>query len=697
MRNLFPALLAGLAVAIQAGGAHGLAMVDFESDAPVQRTVTGGRARLVSGPGDNGTLLRVRCLDDRKTAVTFTNLPAAAAELACRGGVAFDVENPGGAPLTVAVSIEGKAEDGSRQRRRHTASLAPGALASFPVWVFNAGAGPYWGMQGIPVYGPIAYTMGPSGGGRTLTRVTALRVEAVEPPPGATFHVHGATAFAPDSPLSRVVSHPYVDAFGQYMHQDWAYKVRSAEDMERLDAEESERLEEAPLLPGRDAYGGWADGPQLEATGAFRTEKVGGKWWLVTPDGRLFLSIGVNCVWRGEETFVTGREDAFAWLPEPGSPLARFMGERSGVHSRAEPIGGTGRTVNFHAMNLHRKYGDAMEERSRERAYARLRSWGFNTIGNWSNADMLEHSTVPFTVTGYSGGARAIEGSEGYWGKMRDVFDPEFVSRTQDAVRSFSERYRDNLMLAGYFVDNELSWGGLAEGVLRSPADQPAREVFVDMLREKHGDLAGMNAAWGTAAYSWETLRLPRRPSGEALADAEAFEYRFASHYFATIAGALREFSPGKLYLGCRFTPMYMPPAVLRACAEHADVVSINAYFEQIRPGMLVELDKPVIIGEFHFGARDRGMFHTGLAPAASQAERAAKYAGYIESIAANPVFVGCHWFQYADQPVTGRTLDGENFNIGLVNVCDVPYPEMVQAARDVHARIYRERFGARP
>jgi agarase len=50
---------------------------------------------------------------------------------------------------------------------------------------------------------------------------------------------------------------------------------------------------------------------------------------------------------------------------------------------------------------------------------------------------------------------------------------------------------------------------------------------------------------------------------------------------------------------------------------------------------------------------------------------------------------VGCHWFQYVDQPVTGRSLDGENYNIGLVTITDTPYPELVEAAREVHREVH--------
>ena len=60
-----------------------------------------------------------------------------------------------------------------------------------------------------------------------------------------------------------------------------------------------------------------------------------------------------------------------------------------------------------------------------------------------------------------------------------------------------------------------------------------------------------------------------------------------------------------------------------------------------------------------------------------------------------NPAFVGCHWFQYVDEPLTGRSFDGENYNIGFVTVTDTPYPELVAAARQVHVSAYVRRFGA--
>jgi hypothetical protein len=98
-------------------------------------------------------------------------------------------------------------------------------------------------------------------------------------------------------------------------------------------------------------------------------------------------------------------------------------------------------------------------------------------------------------------------------------------------------------------------------------------------------------------------------------------------------------------------------------------------------------------------------MFHTGLKPTASQEERAASYRDYVSGALRNPHIVGTHWFQYQDQATTGRG-DGENYQIGLVDVCDAPYSETIAAVREVgyalpsirlEGRIVRAAFRAAP
>jgi hypothetical protein len=114
----------------------------------------------------------------------------------------------------------------------------------------------------------------------------------------------------------------------------------------------------------------------------------------------------------------------------------------------------------------------------------------------------------------------------------------------------------------------------------------------------------------------------------------------------------------------------------------------------QAHPGPR-DVDRPAIIGEFHMGALDRGLFHTGLRSVIGQDQRAAGYRYYVEGALRNPAIVGAHWFQLYDESATGRR-DGENYQIGFLDICDSPYRETVAAARDIGYRKYLVRSGAK-
>ncbi|MFA6239838.1 MAG: beta-galactosidase, partial [Candidatus Hydrogenedentales bacterium] len=371
------------------------------------------------------------------------------------------------------------------------------------------------------------------------------------------------------------------------------------------------------------------------------------------------------------------------------------FGHAAGVHSMAERIGGKGRTFSFYRANLARKYGDTWPESWRNTVYARMQFWGFNTVANWSQQDVMENSPLPFTAsTGIYGEFRRIEGGGGYWAKMADAYDPSFAAAVEKSVVPVAQRWAATPLCLGYFVDNEISWEAIEVGTLASPPDQPCRVAQVEMLTQKYGDLAALNKAWETNAADWESLRVPGKRTPACQADLDAFVYAFGVRYFETINSALKKHAPNQLYLGCRFASA--PKPAVRACAAVADVVSFNIYRASVGRDEYAgenSLGKPILIGEFHFGALDRGMFHTGLVATSNQRERAAAYERYVNSVLDNPSFVGCHWFQYIDEPITGRTYDGENYNIGFLTVTDTPYPEMVRAAQKVHGEMYERRF----
>ncbi len=170
-----------------------------------------------------------------------------------------------------------------------------------------------------------------------------------------------------------------------------------------------------------------------------------------------------------------------------------------------------------------------------------------------------------------------------------------------------------------------------------------------------------------------------------------AFYSRLAQEYFKICREEVKLIAPCQMYLGCRFSAEMMENDVLQYLSqEYCDVITYNIY-NLLPVGFTDSIDKPVLIGEFHFGALDRGMFHTGLWFAENQEERAELYRDFLVYSLRHPLIVGTHWFQYPAQPSTGRG-DGENFQIGFTDICDKPYTELVEAVRGCSKNMYQIR-----
>ena len=75
--------------------------------------------------------------------------------------------------------------------------------------------------------------------------------------------------------------------------------------------------------------------------GSFALERRDGRWWLVTPEGHGFFSLGIDVVSPDVgATFVEGRKPCSPSFPDPGSPLAAHYGyadERGSLPGRAGP------------------------------------------------------------------------------------------------------------------------------------------------------------------------------------------------------------------------------------------------------------------------------------------------------------------------------------------------------------------------
>ncbi len=654
---------------IPSNGAAGcIALRSKLSDLP------GGGVRIVTQPDTRWPGMDIR--------------PAAPWNLSGWSRIEARVANPSRTTVTVSLRVDDASTSKGAPKLQQSVTLAAGSTGTIAAaWSRHpcVPAKPLdlIGMRDWPGRSPVEYS--------AIARLCVFAGSAAAP---QTVDVLEVRAVGPVRVVPAERFLPFVDRFGQFAHGDWPGKVRSEDELPARLAGEREELARTPPPAERTRWGGWAAGPSLKATGWFRTEKQDKTWWLVDPEGRLFWSFGVDCVRAGEPTPITDREHYFADLPPTNSPEGRFHG-RGHWAPHGYYTNRPYRTFDFAAANLARKYGPGWTNDWIDHTLRRLSAWGWNTVANWSHPEVGRRRRIPYTYEA-SFHSPAIAGSQGYWGKFPDPFHPRFREGIQQSMRRAEEQGAvGDPWCLGFFIHNELAWGKPGElglAALRSPADQPAKTAAVARLSAKYGDIDKLNAAWGAQWTSWEAMCAATNYSSAegAAQDLDELAGMIADEYFRVIAAEVRAAAPNQLYLGCRFA--WVNEMAIRAAARHCDVVSFNKYTYTLDDFRLPDgVDKPVVIGEFHFGALDRGMFHTGLRAAEHQADRAAKFASYVRSALHHPNVVGVHWFQYRDQALTGRG-DGENYQIGLVDVCDTPYPEMVAAARQIAGEMYRLR-----
>jgi len=430
-----------------------------------------------------------------------------------------------------------------------------------------------------------------------------------------------------------------------------------------------------------DRFGGWK-AVRFERGRFFRTHYDGKRWWLVTPEGHGFLSIGACCV----------------------QPTGSYI---------------RGTTRYPYKEGVLAKHGDVATWAKVARR--RMRQWGFNTMACWSGREVRETPRADILSM--------CSGAGGNWltGELPDFFDPKFHQHVRKKATQ-CRRHRDDPWLIGYFLDNEMAWDhdwrmapNLFERYLTLPAEAAGKQAWCRILRERYKTRKAFNQTWSPSIKSWDELAackkltpLPDR-AASAQADRQAFVLMAVREYFRTCTEAIRAEDPHHLILGCRFVSWVAPRMAVKACGEFCDVVSINFYelgpvghltyarwrkttdYVPGQPDMtgFYELArKPLLITEFGFRSKDSGLPNTyppalAIQPlVATQKIRGERYAKYVKAWMGQPFFVGYHWFRWMDEPKEGR-FDGENGNYGLVDIRDEPYDVFVKAVTRINRDVW--------
>jgi len=396
--------------------------------------------------------------------------------------------------------------------------------------------------------------------------------------------------------------------------------------------------------PEYGRFGGML-GTRFPATGFFYTRKVNGRWWLVDPDGHLFIHKAVCSV----------------------SP---------------------GRSENYR-RNLQAKYGS--EEAWAEATMAWFRELGFNGTAAWSGNDLLktaENRPVYMQMWNFMasyakkrGAAKMGSGNHKYEGGVIYVFDPEFETFADEYAKQLAAT-RDDPYLLGHFSDNEM------------PLKTDALDRFLRLDKNEHGY---------KAALAWLKKRTGREEVARkdvTAADRDAFLAHYVERYFSIVSSAIKKHDPNHLYIGIRLIGVSNNETVMRAYGKYADVLSMNWYGAWMLEKERIEnwgkwTDKPFIISEWYAKGHDvPGLTNESGAGwlVHTQRERGYYYQNMALNLLARKNNVGWHWFKYADNDPEDLTTDpsNRNSNKGIINVKYEPYVELTDAMKRLNMQAYR-------
>ncbi len=416
----------------------------------------------------------------------------------------------------------------------------------------------------------------------------------------------------------------------------------------------------------RDRYGGFL-GVSSRGSGFFRLERIGGRWWLMTPDGHGFIATGFN---HAVEKYLQASGNRDLWQATLRTPGA------------------------FEAMAIQ----DA-------------RAWNMTAIG-YGGVRPKGKFPYSFRINFPGPSNWMIQPS------FPDMFAPEFEEQCQKAVERDCLDVVDDPWLIGYWFNDCPEWPLFDRVSKRRPIDwtdaikamgpgSPGKRRYVELIRERHGGIESFNGAYGTKVSSFAALlsdadfiyAVPARPSARR-ADDEAFLAEMAERYLGVCHRAVRRVDADHLILGEIYDGNRgIPPKVLAAAARHSDLISTQFYgfFDdqaETLDAWHAQTGRPILLADSCFNCLTDAMPRVVSPRVESQAERARAFERYARQSLSVPYIVGWIWCGYMD-----GSLEVEPYHQhqGLMSVGGEKHEPLSSAITRTLADAYEIAVGAAP
>ncbi len=408
----------------------------------------------------------------------------------------------------------------------------------------------------------------------------------------------------------------------------------------------------------RDRYGGCLD-IRARASGFFRVEQIEGRWWLVTPDGHGFLSVGFNHL-----------ELEFLQMPCNREHWAPLLAD-AGFYTRM-----------------------AVDD---------ARAWNMTALGYGSG-----YRNPPFPHVAQVKLAGLSTWMEA--GEFPDPFEAKFAEKARETAHQVCEPRRDDPFLIGYFLNDCLEWPRLGvaskrrglnwiDALKSRDGSSAGKRAYVELMRERHGEIGRFNAVYGTSFATYEALEsdvefVHHLPADGAAArgDDEAFLEVLARRFYGVACAAIWEFDDRHLILGEVLEGNRgIPDPVLRAASEHFDVLSVQFYGAWKDQAAQVERwhaqsGLPVLLADSCYAVATPTLPRPCGPVLESHAQRADAFERYARAALSAPHVVGWHWCGYIDGSLE---LEPCRQHMGLKDAWGRPHQPLCERISEVFAQLY--------
>ena len=416
--------------------------------------------------------------------------------------------------------------------------------------------------------------------------------------------------------------------------------------------------------PTLDSYGGNKTMPRQEATGRYRVQKIGGRWWIIDPLGYPRYERSVTSFRRGG----SARCDA-AWNARFGSNEEWLRITANELWSKG--IHGTGAFCS-NTYGIIQAHNAAHPERPLSLAPSVSFIGTFKSYKNYAypKGSSGDDSDKLIGLVFYDG-----------WEEFCDYYAPICYAQ-----------FKDDPNVLGVFSDNEIDFttlNGDHPRILERFLDivdnnDPAKKAALKFIADKGYDAKYEIDDWDNAEFAGIV----------------------AEQYYKYVEAAIRKFDPKMMYLGSRLNgqPMYLQ-GVVEAAGRHCDIIGVN-YYGRWSPEITTKISQwqkwtetPFMVTEFYTKGMDSDLPNTSGAGFAvrTQYDRAYAYQNFTLGLLECPNCVGWHWFKYQDDDFPDNA--NRPCNKGLYGNDYRMFPYLAEYMKNINYNVYKliEFFDSQP